>query len=160
MKLSNVQVKRQGNMLFLTPFKVTIGLQYQTKHACSFKSSRPKLFCKKGLLKNSQIHKKTPVPESLFLIKPEAEAATLLKKRLCWHLRFPVSFKKPLTAPFYRTHLVAAFTVFGQIFISKHPSSTFSLRKTLSYRNQSIDLKCKSIDWFLYDRNLRHKRVK
>ena len=30
----------------------------------------------------------------------------------------------------------------------------------LSYRNQSIDLLFKSIDWFLYDRNLRHERVK
>ena len=155
MKLSNVQVKRQGNMLSLTPFKVAIRLQYQRKHACSFRSSRPKLFCKKGLSKNSQIHKKTPVPESRRL-----RPATLLKKRLCRHLCFPVSFKKPLRAPFYRIHLVAAFAVFGQIFISKHPNSTLSLRKTLSYRNQSIDLQCKSIDWFLYDRNLRHKRVK
>ena len=31
---------------------------------------------------------------------------------------------------------------------------------SLSYRNQSIDLRCKSIDWFLYDNGLRHKRVK
>ena len=160
MKLSNVQVKRQGNMLSLTPFKVTIRLYYQTKHACSFRSSRPKVFCKKGLLKNSQIHKKTPVPESLFLIKPEAEACNFIKKETLLALAFPVSFKKPLRAPFYRTHLVAAFAVFDQIFISKHPSSTLSLRKTLSYRNQSIDLQCKSIDWFLYDMNLRHKRVK
>ena len=37
---------------------------------------------------------------------------------------------------------------------------TFSRRKSLSYRNQSIDLHSKSMDWFLYDRNLRHKRVK
>ena len=28
----------------------------------------------------------------------------------------------------------------------------------LSYRNQSIDLLFKSIDWFLYDRGLRHER--
>ena len=30
----------------------------------------------------------------------------------------------------------------------------------LSYRNQFIDLLCKSVDWFLYDRGLRHERVK
>ena len=30
----------------------------------------------------------------------------------------------------------------------------------LSYRNQSIDLLCKSMDWFLYDNGLRHERVK
>ena len=31
---------------------------------------------------------------------------------------------------------------------------------TLSYKNQSIDLQSKSIDWFLYDNGLRHERVK
>ena len=30
----------------------------------------------------------------------------------------------------------------------------------LSYRNQSIDLLCKSMDWFLYDNGLRYERVK
>ena len=29
----------------------------------------------------------------------------------------------------------------------------------LSYRNQSIDLQSKIMDWFLYDRDLRHERV-
>ena len=37
--------------------------------------------------------------------------------------------------------------------------STLSWRKPLSYRNQSIDLLCKSMDWFLYDNGLRHERV-
>ena len=31
---------------------------------------------------------------------------------------------------------------------------------SLSCRNQFIDLLCKSMVWFLYDRSLRHKRVK
>ena len=31
---------------------------------------------------------------------------------------------------------------------------------SLSYRNQSIDLQSKSMDWFLYDMKLRHQRVK
>ena len=30
---------------------------------------------------------------------------------------------------------------------------------TLSYKNQSLDLQNKSIDWFLYDRDLGHERV-
>ena len=30
----------------------------------------------------------------------------------------------------------------------------------LSYRNQSIDLLHKSMEWFLYDNGLRHERVK
>ena len=29
----------------------------------------------------------------------------------------------------------------------------------LSYRNQSIDLPCKTMNWFLYDNGLRHERV-
>ena len=37
---------------------------------------------------------------------------------------------------------------------------TLSWRRALSYRNQSIDLLRKSMDWFLYDNNLRHERVK
>ena len=38
-------------------------------------------------------------------------------------------------------------------------SLTLSWRRQLSYRNQSIDLLCKSMDWFLYDNGLRHERV-
>ena len=33
-------------------------------------------------------------------------------------------------------------------------------RRSLSYRNKSIDLLSKSMDWFLYDRDLHHERVK
>ena len=31
---------------------------------------------------------------------------------------------------------------------------------SLSFRYQSIDLQNKSMDWFLYDKGLRHKRLK
>ena len=37
---------------------------------------------------------------------------------------------------------------------------TLSWWRPLSYRNQSIDLLCKSMDWFLYDNGPRHERVK
>ena len=37
---------------------------------------------------------------------------------------------------------------------------TLSWRRPLSYRNHSIDLLCKSIDWFLYENCLCHERVK
>ena len=37
---------------------------------------------------------------------------------------------------------------------------TLSWWRPLSYRNQSIDLQSKSMDWFLYDNNLLHERVK
>ena len=36
----------------------------------------------------------------------------------------------------------------------------FSWPRFLSYRNQSIGVQSKSMDWFLYDRDLRHERVK
>ena len=37
---------------------------------------------------------------------------------------------------------------------------THSWRRSLSYRNQSIDLLCKTMDWLLYHRDLCHERVK
>ena len=36
---------------------------------------------------------------------------------------------------------------------------TFSWLRSLSYRNQSIDLQSKSVDWFLHDKDLHHERV-
>ena len=42
----------------------------------------------------------------------------------------------------------------------KHSHLTFSWQMSLLYRNQSIDLQNKSMDCFLYDRDLRHERVK
>ena len=37
---------------------------------------------------------------------------------------------------------------------------TLSWREPLSYRNQSIDLQSKSMNWFLYDNGLHHEKVK
>ena len=31
--------------------------------------------------------------------------------------------------------------------------------RSLSYRNRSIDLLSKSMDWFLYDRDFRHEKI-
>ena len=46
----------------------------------------------------------------------------------------------------------------------KRPSDiwqlTLSWQRPISYRNQSIDLLCKSMDWFLYDIGLPRERVK
>ena len=36
---------------------------------------------------------------------------------------------------------------------------TFLWRWSLAYRNQSIEFHCNSMDWFLYDRDLRRERV-
>ena len=37
---------------------------------------------------------------------------------------------------------------------------TLSRRLFVSYRNQAIDVLCKSMDWFLYDRDLSYERVR
>ena len=37
---------------------------------------------------------------------------------------------------------------------------TLSWRRSLSHRNQLIDLLSKSMDWFLYDRDFHHERIK
>ena len=37
---------------------------------------------------------------------------------------------------------------------------TLSWRRYLSYGNQSTNLQRKSMDWFVYDKDLRHERVK
>ena len=37
---------------------------------------------------------------------------------------------------------------------------TLSWRRSFSFRNQSIDFQSKSMDWFIYDRDLCHERVK
>ena len=57
--------------------------------------------------------------------------------------------------------LVDAFTDFvdERAGILKPILLTLSWRRSLLYRNQSIDLLCKSVDWFLYDNGFRHERV-
>ena len=43
---------------------------------------------------------------------------------------------------------------------STHIRLTRSWRRSLSYRSQFIDLPSKSLDWFLYDGDLRYERVR
>ena len=45
-----------------------------------------------------------------------------------------------------------------EVLIIETSSLTFSWRRSPSYRNQSIKLQCKSMDCFLYDKDLRHTR--
>ena len=46
------------------------------------------------------------------------------------------------------------------VLIVKTSKLTLSKRMSLSYRRQSIDLLCKSMDWFLYDRDFHLERVR
>ena len=61
-----------------------------TKVIIHYRSSRPEMFCKKGVLK---IHRKTPVPQSLFFNKVAGLRC------------FPVNFEKFLRTPFFIEHL-------------------------------------------------------
>ena len=61
-----------------------------------------------------------------------------------------------------KTYLSLTLTVTKnhEVLVQSHSETlTLSWRRPLSYRNQSIDLLRKSMDWFLYDNVLRHERV-
>ena len=62
------------------------------------RSSRPDLFCEKGVLRNFAKFTGKHLCQSLFFNKV-AGAANLLKKRL-WHRCFPMNFAKFLRTPF------------------------------------------------------------
>ena len=73
-----------------------------------------------------------------------------------WQL---ILFQIDLTKTSVNVTILYSFDMF---FLTWHRKFflTLSWRRPLSYRNQSIDLLHKSMDWFLYDNGLRHKRVK
>ena len=61
--------------------------------------------------------------------------------------------------------MLVAFTytldkIYKSVWPIGHYSLTLSWRKSLLYRNMSIDLLWKSMDWLLYDGDLHHERVK
>ena len=68
--------------------------------------------------------------------------------------------------PFHATSHFYTPRIFSDVFRGSRMRSiawnelTLQWRRSLSYRNQSIDLQSKSMDWFLYDRDLHHERVK
>ena len=86
----------------------------------------------------------------------KTEACNFIKKRL-WHRCFLVNFAKNL---FYRAPLVVTFVIWvnswDQANQFRSCALTLSWRRFLSYRNRSTDLQSKSIEWFLYDRDLFH----
>ena len=65
-------------------------------------SSRPEMFCKKGVLRNFPKFTGKQLCQSLFFNK--VAALRPLKKRP-WHRRFPVNFPKFLRTPFLTEHL-------------------------------------------------------
>ena len=50
-------------------------------------------------------------------------------------------------------------SIYLQIYFGRNCFITETLSLTVSCRNQSIDLPCKSMDEFLYDTDLRHEKL-
>ena len=77
----------------------------ETSLSYSERSSRPEVFCTKGVLKNFAKFTGKRLCQSLFFNEAtDLRPATLLKKRL-WHKRFRVDFAKFLRTPFFTEHL-------------------------------------------------------
>ena len=132
------------------------------------------MFCRKGVRRNFAKFIRKHLCQSLFLNKVGGpRPATLLKKRLR-HRCFPVNFVKFLRTPFFIEHfwwlllnflcekvnvsLIHATHIYYSWILKNIINSLW--RKLLPYRNQSINWLRKSMDWFVYDNGLRHKRVK
>ena len=80
--------------------------RFLSQEISPFRSSRPEVFCKKGVLRNFTKFTRKPLCQSLFFNKVTGlRSATLLNNRL-WHRCFPVNF--PKNTYFHRTPPVAA----------------------------------------------------
>ena len=78
---------------------------FEVSEAVVQRSSRPEVFCTKGVLKNFAKSTGKHLCQSLFFNRvADVRPATLLKKRL-WHRCFPVDFAKFLRTPFFTEHL-------------------------------------------------------
>ena len=70
-----------------------------------YRSSRPELFCRKGVLRNFAKFTGENLYQIFFFNKVVVlRPATLLEKRF-WHMCFPVNFTKLLRTPLFTEHL-------------------------------------------------------
>ena len=92
---------------FFQLFKGHFGLSgaFLRQSTLIYRSSHPKVFCKKGVLRNFIKFTGKHLWQSLLFNKVTGlRPATLLNKRL-WHRCFPVNFMKFLRTPFQIEHL-------------------------------------------------------
>ena len=85
----------------------------------------------------------------------------LARKLACWFkvmLRFKVMIFDRKTVRKRKENRFDCFFIY-MIGNLKLRSLTLSWRRSLSYRNQSIDLQSKWMNWFLYDSDFCHERV-
>ena len=109
-----------------------------------------------------------PNVETLYIHAKSNHPANILKQPPRTKVKFPADLvtllKKSLMENFIFCARLCNLSSNPETFhkASKHQQNilTLSRRRSLSYRNQCIDLLCKSLDWFLYDNGLRLERVK
>ena len=83
-----------------------------------FRSSRPYVFCKNGVLRNFAKFTGKHLCQSLYFNKVAGlRPATLLKKRL-WHRCFPVNFVKFLRNLFLQNTSGGCFSIIVQFFVN------------------------------------------
>ena len=78
-------------------------------------------------------------------------------RRVFWSKEFRKTRALEAIAP--ETYFGCYQTFMMELCVNSWRLLTMTWRRPLSYRNQSNDLRAKSMDWFLYDNGLRHKRV-
>ena len=69
-----------------------------------YRSSRPDVLCKKGVLRNFGKSTGKHLCQSLYFNKVAGQACNFIKKGL-WHRFFPVNFPNFLGTPFLREHV-------------------------------------------------------
>ena len=89
-------------MQYRNPCRI-LQLTFRNRNFMLFRSSRPEVFCKKGVLWNFAKFIGKYLCQSLFLINLQAAPATLLKMRP-WGRYFPVDFAKFLRTPFLQNY--------------------------------------------------------
>ena len=114
-------------------------------------SSRPEVFCKKGVLRNFTKFTGKHLCQSLLFNKVAGpRPATLLKKRL-WHRCFPVNFAKFLRTPFLTEHLrwlLLNFEGWHLILVAYKKISVHSPTHTRTYTLHSQKHVCRTIAAF------------
>ena len=92
---------------------------------------------------------------SIYPLKKEGMTLSILMLIKRSHKKIPFIMKRQL-----RVWSMYTWSILEQQDNSLMDGSTLSWWRSISYRNQSIDLQNKSMDWFLYDRDLRHEKIK
>ena len=82
-----------------------------------------------------------------------------LRLKLFLHIRTPIFWQYHWWGNMLPPENLIFFSILPRAKMTP-PGLTLSWRRPLSYRNQTIDLRSKSVDWFLYDNGLSHERVK